>query len=142
MFRFSRIAGPCILVTLTLTAANAQVPSVAAGAIASPEMAPLSPLRSLNQLRPTRARHNDRLVSRTAPEAGRLGLSQPARAEIFAPRDPLDEARLQSLRHRGPGVALMIVGGAGILTGAIIDEGVITVAGAGVGLYGLYLYLR
>jgi hypothetical protein len=142
MSRFTRIAGPCILVTLTLSAANAQAPSRAAGMIASPEMATLNPPRFLNQTRLTHAQHDDRLVARTAPDAGRLGLSQPARAEIFAPRDPLDEARLQSLRHRGPGVAFMIVGAAGLVTGLIIDESIVTVAGAGVGLYGLYLYLR
>jgi hypothetical protein len=39
-------------------------------------------------------------------------------------------------------MALMLVGGAGLVTGLIIDEGIVTVAGAGVGLYGLYLYLR
>jgi hypothetical protein len=32
--------------------------------------------------------------------------------------------------------------GAGIVVGSLIDSGLITVAGAGVGLYGLYLYLR
>ncbi len=36
----------------------------------------------------------------------------------------------------------MIVGGAGIVVGSLIDSGFITVAGAGVGPYGLYLYLR
>jgi hypothetical protein len=45
-------------------------------------------------------------------------------------------------RYRKPGVALMIVGGAGIVVGTLIDSGLITVAGAGVGLFGLYLYLR
>jgi hypothetical protein len=36
----------------------------------------------------------------------------------------------------------MIVGGAGILTGLLVDEGLITIAGAAVGGYGLYLYLQ
>ena len=36
----------------------------------------------------------------------------------------------------------MIVGGAAIVTGLLLDEGVITFVGAGVWLYGLYLYLR
>jgi hypothetical protein len=39
-------------------------------------------------------------------------------------------------------VALMIVGAAGIVTGLIADEDIITIAGAGVGGVGLYLYLR
>lgn len=43
---------------------------------------------------------------------------------------------------RTEATTLMIVGGAGILTGILIDEGLISFLGAGVGLYGLYLYLR
>jgi hypothetical protein len=40
------------------------------------------------------------------------------------------------------GLALLIVGVAGIVTGLIIDEPVVTVLSAGVGGVGLYLYLR
>ncbi len=36
----------------------------------------------------------------------------------------------------------MVVGVAGVLTGALLNEGIITLVGAGVGLYGLYLYVR
>jgi hypothetical protein len=43
-------------------------------------------------------------------------------------------------RHTGE--VLMLVGGAGIVVGVLTDESVITIAGAGVGGYGLYLYLR
>lgn len=43
---------------------------------------------------------------------------------------------------RGQSSTLMIVGGAAIVTGLLLDEGVITFVGAGVWLYGLYLYLR
>lgn len=67
----------------------------------------------------------------------------------LAARLPLGVVSLEPLlapalppRHREPGVALMIVGGAGIVVGSLIDSGLITVAGAGVGLFGLYLYLR
>jgi len=50
-------------------------------------------------------------------------------------------------QHQGMGksVAMMIVGGAALVTGAIIGGGpgaLVAVAGAGVGLYGLYLYLQ
>jgi len=47
-------------------------------------------------------------------------------------------------RHgtRHEGVALMLVGAAGIVTGLIIDEPVVTVLSAGVGGLGLYFYLR
>jgi hypothetical protein len=43
---------------------------------------------------------------------------------------------------RAQSSTLMIVGGAAIVTGLLLDEGVITFVGAGVWLYGLYLYLR
>ncbi len=45
---------------------------------------------------------------------------------------------------RGSGVGLMILGGAALITGAIIGGTpgtIIAVGGAGVGLYGLYVYL-
>ena len=45
-------------------------------------------------------------------------------------------------RRRGEGEVLMIVGAAGIITGILIEEGLISLLGAGVGLYGLYLHLR
>ena len=50
-----------------------------------------------------------------------------------------------AVRHGDPSTALMIVGGAAFLAGAIIsgDAGtIIMVGGAAVGLYGLYLYLQ
>lgn len=43
---------------------------------------------------------------------------------------------------RRQGEILMIVGGAGILTGLLVDEALITIAGAAVGGYGLYVYLQ
>jgi len=47
-----------------------------------------------------------------------------------------------AMRARGEGATLMIVGGAGIVTGLLLDESVITFVGAAVWLYGLYVYLR
>jgi hypothetical protein len=43
---------------------------------------------------------------------------------------------------RRQGETLMIVGGAGILVGLLADEALITIAGAAVGGYGLYVYLQ
>jgi hypothetical protein len=43
---------------------------------------------------------------------------------------------------RRQGTVLMIVGGAGILAGLLLNEDIITVAGAGVAGVGLYFYLR
>lgn len=76
---------------------------------------------------------------------------QSARAGVSAPvsvnaTTTIDE-HMMAQPHRGMGksVALMIVGGAALVTGAIIGGGggaLVAVAGAGVGLYGLYLYLQ
>ena len=72
----------------------------------------------------------------------RLGISPPPVPDAVAARDPLAAFQGTSLRHRGPGVALMLVGAAAIVTGLLIDESLITILGAGTGLVGLYLYLR
>ena len=66
-----------------------------------------------------------------------------ARADVgkeIAPRSPVLVARSRSGTRTG--TALMVVGAAGIVTGLVVDESIITIAGAGVGGYGLYLYLR
>lgn len=43
---------------------------------------------------------------------------------------------------RRQGEILMIVGGAVMVTGLLVDESLVTIAGVAVGGYGLYLYLR
>lgn len=81
-------------------------------------------------------------LDRTFAGSDRLGISL---APVSAPAAILDPAAAlpaQSVRHRGPGVALMIVGAAGVITGLLIEESLITILGAGTGLVGLYLYLR
>lgn len=50
----------------------------------------------------------------------------------------VDNAR--GSRRRGE--VLMIVGGAVLVTGLLVDESLVTIAGIAVGGYGLYLYLR
>ena len=72
----------------------------------------------------------------------RLGISLPLVSNAPLAREPLAPFTPASLRHRGPGVALMIVGAAAIVTGLLVDESLITILGAGTGLVGLYLYLR
>jgi hypothetical protein len=44
--------------------------------------------------------------------------------------------------NRRQGEILMIVGAAGIMTGLLVDEDLVTIAGAAVGGFGLYLYLE
>ena len=61
-----------------------------------------------------------------------------APAEATAPAAPAPA-------NQGRGTGLMIVGGAAILTGIVIGNGAgyaISVAGAVIGLYGLYQYLQ
>jgi hypothetical protein len=73
-----------------------------------------------------------------------------AAAQLRLPvRQPLELERpsgalmtLQSNGKRRQGEILMIVGAAGIVTGLLVNEDVITIAGAGVGGFGLYLYLQ
>jgi hypothetical protein len=48
----------------------------------------------------------------------------------------------ESRGNRRQGEILMIVGAAGIVTGLLVDEGLVTIAGAVVGGLGLYLYLQ
>ena len=50
-----------------------------------------------------------------------------------------------AVRRTGNGVPQMVIGGAAILGGAIVGGdagGIVSLAGLGVGLYGLYLYLQ
>ena len=68
----------------------------------------------------------------------RLSASQPA--ALVA---PAGERMTQGSRsNRRQGEILMIVGAAGIVTGLLVDEDLVTIAGAAVGGFGLYLYLQ
>jgi hypothetical protein len=123
MPRLYAIAGVCAVLALNPARARAQAPEplflAPAPAAVAPAAAPSAPLVGSH----------------------RLGVTQPPLARAAAVVDPAAPLR-RSLRHRGPGVALMIVGAAGIITGLLIDESIITVVGAGAGLIGLYLYVR
>jgi hypothetical protein len=82
---------------------------------------------------------NDASTAGPTADAARLAVSQPTSHEL-----KISTAQ-QRRRGLGQPVALMVVGGAALLTGLIIgdDAGrVIAVGGALVGLYGLYEYLQ
>lgn len=64
------------------------------------------------------------------PAAQQVGLERPS------------GARMAQRARRGQGEILMIVGAAGIVTGLLANEDLITIAGAGVGGFGLYQYLQ
>ena len=150
------LAGVCVLIALSPGAAPAQAPSAhssqpaplwGAGAVAA------RPENGLPLVTRYSSGPADRGLERTAGTPSspprldhvlvgstRLGISPPPVYSAIA-RDALTAVQSTSLRHRGPGVALMIVGAAGVITGLLVDESLITVAGAGAGLVGLYLYL-
>jgi len=127
----SVLAGACALLALSSGAARAQVPS------AGPSQLVPRSLAGAVATRPALLRIDQSLAG-----SARLGVSQPALSKAIVASDALTGVQATRLRNRGPGVALMIVGAAGIITGLLIDESIITVAGAGAGLVGLYLYLR
>lgn len=72
-----------------------------------------------------------------------IRLAGPSAAAVVA-EELVKDVRVPAAARAGRGQSstLMIVGGAAIVTGLLLDEGVITFVGAGVWLYGLYLYLR
>ena len=84
--------------------------------------------------------------ARIAPSPAELMVTaalRPVSTALFAVDPPRLIAVANAARGgRRQGEILMIVGGAGILTGLLVDESLITIAGAAVGGYGLYLYLR
>ena len=97
---------------------------------------PATPIQTLHSTGTVRS--SPPAAERPFTGSGRLGQSQ-----VIASRMEVSPAAvMQQQRRRAPGVILMIVGAAGVVLGIVTEEGIITVAGAGVGLYGLYLYLR
>jgi hypothetical protein len=60
----------------------------------------------------------------------------------FLTAPAVTNAELPKGGQKRTGAVLMIVGAAGLVTGLIVDEPIVTIAGAGVGGYGLYLYLK
>ena len=88
-------------------------------------------------------------VASVAPVAGIPAVS-PIVAETIAAPAAVDRSAALNMAPRdhadvGPNVGLMIIGGAAIITGALVEGrsgAIISVAGAVVGLYGLYRYLR
>ena len=80
-----------------------------------------------------------------APSVTVVASAGPNTLQLYVSSDSLTAAPQQRRRvpqHRAPGVTLMLVGAAGVITGLLIDESIVTVPSAAVGLFGLYLYLR
>ena len=62
--------------------------------------------------------------------------------QAVGPDRPVGAGMIQQAGNRRQGEILMIVGVAGIVTGLVAHEDLITIAGAGVGGFGLYRYLQ
>jgi hypothetical protein len=81
-----------------------------------------------------------------APSPGTLSAAARLRLPAGHPLPlvpPVGELMTQGSRsNRRQGEILMIVGAAGIVTGLLVDEDLVTIAGAAVGGFGLYLYLQ
>lgn len=106
-----------------------------------------------------RAQTATSLVDAPVPAVGTAAVAPPSEAPrslTAAGQQALSEVRLEAAAARGvPGMApgksfgqaeaLMIVGGAAVLGGILVGGNVgyvVSVVGLGVGLYGLWMYLR
>lgn len=80
------------------------------------------------------------------PSPGTLSTAARLRLPVGQPMQlvpPAGELMTQGSRaNRRQGEILMIVGAVGIVTGLLVDESLVTIAGAVVGGIGLYLYLQ
>lgn len=125
------------MVRLTLAAATLLALSLAAPRTQAQE----TRLASLDPAATTPAQQTAEAPSAVAPTGPSLA------AATLSPRLAADTPlELNTMRRpaRGSGVGLMILGGAALITGAIIGDTpgtIIMVGGAVVGLYGLYVYL-
>jgi len=82
------------------------------------------------------------LFATTAQLRATVDLRPTAPAASLLPAPVVTNVDLPKRGQKRTGAVLMIVGAAGLVTGLIVDEPIVTIAGAGVGGYGLYLYLK
>lgn len=95
---------------------------------------------------PTRLLAQGSGIAPIAPTAAELTATAALRPAPTAPLGVTSSSLVADVgtarAGRGQGEILMIVGGAGIVTGLLVDESIVTIAGVAVAGYGLYLYLR
>jgi hypothetical protein len=96
----------------------------------------------LAPLRPAAAQAEASLSMRVSSDQMSAGASLRPEASVADARPVMMVDDNYHHGTRKEGIALMIVGAAGIVTGLLIDESVVTVLGAVAGGVGLYLYLR
>lgn len=94
---------------------------------------------------PTRLLAQGSGIARIAPTAAELTATAALRPASAARLDVTSSSLVAEVAAarggRRQGEILMIVGGAGILTGLLVDESLVTIAGLAVAGYGLYVYL-
>jgi hypothetical protein len=137
--RIARLTGLAAVIVLSVSAR----PALAQQSLAQPTLAHQTLAQPLAQpsLAPATPTAD---VRAPAPAGGPT--AEAARAGVT--RETSDELRPAAQQRRaglGQPIALMVVGGAALLTGLIIGGGagtVIAVGGALIGLYGLYEYLQ
>jgi hypothetical protein len=136
MIRSMRGAVPALLLVLAAPAARAQ------GA-AELRVSPSTPVNAPVDARLTSS------APQTAPESATVAQAGPtvrnAAVGVKAPKMQLDPAPAPKPAETRQNEAMMIVGGAALVVGAIIGGTagtIFMVGGAGVGLYGLYKYLE
>ena len=127
--------GALALLALTATRADAQDAVVPAGA-------------DQHQLAPGAAASDTAATPVSAPAPAAAPSLAGARAAVSAPVAAAAHAPAAAMQARGglqQSQILMIVGGAAIVLGLLVDNDasdVLVVVGAGVGLWGLYQYLK
>jgi hypothetical protein len=141
MSRVSMLAGVCALLAFGSGTARAQAPSASSLQPPRPALAGAVATLPENGFSARTASAPLRLDQSLVGSA-RLGISPAPVSDAVPARYPFATVASSGIRHRGPGVALMVVGAAGIITGLLIRESVVTVVSAGVGLVGLYIYVR
>ena len=136
MKRTWSVVGGCSILLILASAMGAQgvTPKAERGASSTQSLTSASAPSPANAFAVTRM--PARLAQ--APESG--SLAEFAVASI-ATRDALGREAAAAARRSGS-ATLMILGGAGVVTGLLINQDVITIAGAIVWLYGLWVYLR
>ena len=83
------------------------------------------------------------LIAPSSAELRATAALRPVPTVSSAGAQPSLVAQVENARGgRRQGEILMIVGGAVIVTGLLVDESLVTIGGVAIGGYGLYLYLR
>ena len=89
------------------------------------------------------AQASGKMIAPSSAALKAIAVLSPMPSNSFTASRPYLITEVENARgSRRQGEILMIVGGAVLVTGLLVDESLVTIAGVAVGGYGLYLYLR